>query len=76
MYKNHYKITYWIVIHKLLNIVKVVASPSNKWYLDHVDNTWEVMYAYDPADNITDSDEKAFLLGGIILNIWYMSRYV
>ena len=46
-------------------IVKVVASPSNKWYLDHVDNTWEVMYAYDPADNITDSDEKAFLLGGM-----------
>jgi hexosaminidase len=27
----------------------VIAAPSDVWYLDHADNTWSVMYGYDPV---------------------------
>ena len=42
---------------------KVIASPSNYWYLDHAANNWKVMYQYDPTANITD-DQAALIVGG------------
>jgi hexosaminidase len=41
----------------------VIASPSSYWYLDHADSTWSVMYAYDPAVGLTES-QQAYLIGG------------
>ena len=47
----------------------VIASPAVPWYLDTwqgsrpVPNTWEDMYNYDPAINMTAQQEK-LLLGG------------
>jgi hexosaminidase len=42
---------------------KVIASPSNYWYLDHAANNWKVMYQYDPTLNLT-ADQAALILGG------------
>ena len=42
----------------------VIASPSKVWYLDHTDNTWQKMYAFDPAVNLTSSANIGYLLGG------------
>ena len=41
----------------------MIAGPSNYWYLDHADNTWQVMYSYDPTDGLTQ-DQKELILGG------------
>ena len=42
---------------------RVIAAPSDFWYLDHAENTWEVMYAYDPADGISDAQQR-LIIGG------------
>ena len=41
----------------------VVSAPSDVWYLDHADNTWDVMYEYDPTSSLTSS-QKSLVLGG------------
>mmetsp|Transcript_17055 Transcript_17055/g.32111 ORF Transcript_17055/g.32111 Transcript_17055/m.32111 type:complete len:523 (+) Transcript_17055:42-1610(+) len=42
---------------------RVIAAPSDVWYLDHADNTWSVMYGYDPVMGLT-TDEAQFIIGG------------
>lgn len=41
----------------------VIASPSDVWYLDHPDNTWSTMYAYDPTNDLS-STEAQHIKGG------------
>ena len=41
----------------------VIAAPSDVWYLDHADNTWSVMYNYDPVSGLSDS-EASLIIGG------------
>jgi hexosaminidase len=41
----------------------VVASPSDVWYLDHAENTWDVMYNYDPTVGLS-AEEAGYILGG------------
>eukprot|EP01038_Epipyxis_sp_PR26KG_P008863 gene8863-11956_t len=43
---------------------KIIASPSDYWYLDHADNTWQVMYNYDPYMGITNTTQQALIYGG------------
>lgn len=41
----------------------IVSAPSDVWYLDHADNTWDVMYEYDPTSNLSQS-QTSLVLGG------------
>jgi hexosaminidase len=41
-----------------------IASTSSYWYLDHSVNTWQVMYTYDPAVNLTTTQQLDRLIGG------------
>ena len=41
----------------------VISAPSDVWYLDHADNTWDVMYEYDPTSTLTTA-QKSLVLGG------------
>lgn len=42
---------------------RVIAAPSDVWYLDHAENTWSVMYSYDPTTGLS-GEEAAFIVGG------------
>lgn len=42
---------------------RVVAAPSDVWYLNYVSISWEDAYAYDPADGLT-AEEQKLLMGG------------
>ena len=42
---------------------RVIAAPQNYWYLDHADNTWDVMYSYDPQVDMTPA-QKELIIGG------------
>lgn len=42
---------------------KVIASPSDYWYLDHADNNWKVMYGYDPTMDL-DENQRELIIGG------------
>lgn len=41
----------------------IVSAPSDVWYLDHADNTWDVMYNYDPTSDLSSS-QTSLVLGG------------
>lgn len=43
---------------------KVIASPSNYWYLNIATNTWQVVYSYDPTMDLTSSAQKDLVIGG------------
>eukprot|EP01038_Epipyxis_sp_PR26KG_P012119 gene12119-16225_t len=43
---------------------KVIASPSNYWYLNIAANTWQVVYGYDPIMNITSQSQQSLIIGG------------
>jgi hexosaminidase len=47
---------------------RVIAAPSNYWYLDNNANTWERMYSYDPAQDL--SAEQASLIVGGEVSMW------
>jgi hexosaminidase len=40
-----------------------IASPNAYWYLDYATSTWDVMYYYDPAASLTDT-QRMKLMGG------------
>lgn len=42
---------------------RVIASPSNYWYLDNSANTWKVMYGYDPTQGLSQA-QADFIIGG------------
>lgn len=41
----------------------IISAPSDVWYLDHADNTWDVMYEYDPISDLSAS-QTSLVLGG------------
>ncbi|KAJ9454645.1 Beta-hexosaminidase 1 [Diplonema papillatum] len=43
---------------------RVIYSNSNAWYLDHLDVTWETMYAQEPCTGIDDNLCDTLVLGG------------
>ena len=42
---------------------RVIAAASDYWYLDHAENTWQVMYGYDPAQGLSAA-QVALIIGG------------
>jgi len=42
---------------------RVIASPSNYWYLNNAANTWKVMYSYDPTVGLA-TEATHFVIGG------------
>lgn len=50
------------------NVVKAglrcIVSNQDKWYLDHLDATWQGFYSNEPLTNITNHKEQALVLGG------------
>lgn len=49
---------------------RTVASPHAYWYLDVAANTWQVMYDYDPAANLTNPAEQRLLVLGGEVALW------
>lgn len=43
---------------------KVIASPSNYWYLNIASNTWQVAYSYNPTANLTSAAQRSNVVGG------------
>lgn len=43
---------------------RVITSPSSYWYLNLGENTWKVMYSYDPRANLTTSTSSQLVIGG------------
>ena len=42
---------------------RVLASPSDYWYLNYVSIDWQTMYSYEPTSNLTESQQQQ-LIGG------------
>jgi len=42
---------------------KVISSPSDYWYLDHSENTWKVMYQYEPTVGLSTA-QASNVIGG------------
>jgi len=42
---------------------KIIASPSDYWYINYVKIDWQTMYSYEPTTNLTSS-QQALLIGG------------
>eukprot|EP00605_Chrysophyceae_sp_TOSAG23-4_P000896 GSChrysophyteH1.ASY1.ANO1.987.1 assembled CDS len=49
---------------------RVIAAPQDYWYLDHADNTWQKMYAYDPTEGGDLNDEQKKLIIGGETSMW------
>ncbi|CAH9074260.1 unnamed protein product [Cuscuta europaea] len=44
--------------------LRCIVSNQDKWYLDHLDATWQGFYMNEPLANITDIKQQALVLGG------------
>lgn len=44
-----------------------VASPSNVWYLDHLEVTWQTMYSYDPCANLSAAQADKIVGGEVCM---------
>ncbi|KAI5650218.1 hypothetical protein M9H77_36223 [Catharanthus roseus] len=44
--------------------LRCIVSNQDKWYLDHLDATWEGFYSNEPLANITKPEQQALVLGG------------
>lgn len=44
--------------------LRCIVSNQDKWYLDHLDATWQGFYTNEPLANITDPKQQALVLGG------------
>ncbi len=47
---------------------KVIASPQEYWYADHLDTTWQEMYEYDPTVGLPEP-QQALVIGGEV-ELW------
>ena len=45
----------------------IISAPSDVWYLDHADNTWDVMYSYDPTSTLTAAQESLVMGGEVAM---------
>ncbi|XP_031120126.1 beta-hexosaminidase 3 [Ipomoea triloba] len=44
--------------------LRCIVSNQDKWYLDHLDATWDGFYSNEPLANITQPKQQALVLGG------------
>ncbi|KAG9141578.1 hypothetical protein Leryth_026539 [Lithospermum erythrorhizon] len=42
--------------------LRCIVSNQDKWYLDHLDATWQGFYSNEPLTNITDTKQQALVL--------------
>ena len=57
----------WTNSEQIANVTsagyRVIAAPSDYWYLDHADNTWLKMYMYEPTTDLSEH-AKSLIVGG------------
>lgn len=44
--------------------LRCIVSNQDKWYLDHLDATWQGFYTNEPLTNITRPNEQKLVIGG------------
>ncbi|KAM3404102.1 hypothetical protein ACQJBY_007287 [Aegilops geniculata] len=44
--------------------LRCIVSNQDKWYLDHLDATWEGFYMNEPLTNINNPEQQKLILGG------------
>lgn len=44
--------------------LRCIVSNQDKWYLDHLDTTWQDFYSYEPLTNITNPVKQKLVIGG------------
>ncbi|XP_074310623.1 beta-hexosaminidase 3 [Silene latifolia] len=44
--------------------LRCIVSNQDKWYLDHVDTTWDKFYMNEPLTNITNPKHQNLVIGG------------
>ncbi|XP_073000288.1 beta-hexosaminidase 3 [Typha latifolia] len=44
--------------------LRCIVSNQDKWYLDHLDATWEGFYMNEPLTNISKPEEQKLVIGG------------
>lgn len=44
--------------------LRCIVSNQDKWYLDHLDTTWQEFYSNEPLANITNPNQQRLVLGG------------
>ena len=44
--------------------LRCIVSNQDKWYLDHLDTTWEQFYLNEPLSNITNLKQQKLVIGG------------
>ncbi|KAF3455196.1 hypothetical protein FNV43_RR05644 [Rhamnella rubrinervis] len=63
-----YEIVNWLgggVAQKVVESgLRCIVSNQDKWYLDHLDTTWQQFYMNEPLANITNPKQQKLVLGG------------
>jgi hexosaminidase len=44
--------------------LRCIVSNQDKWYLDHLDATWQGFYTNEPLTNISNPAQQKLVLGG------------
>ncbi|KAJ9176056.1 hypothetical protein P3X46_011406 [Hevea brasiliensis] len=44
--------------------LRCIVSNQDKWYLDHLDTTWQQFYMNEPLTNITNTEQQKLVIGG------------
>ncbi|KAG2713485.1 hypothetical protein I3760_04G178100 [Carya illinoinensis] len=44
--------------------LRCIVSNQDKWYLDHLDDTWQQFYMNEPLTNITNPKQQELVIGG------------
>ena len=44
--------------------LRCIVSNQDKWYLDHLDATWEGFYMNEPLKGIDDPEQQRLVIGG------------
>jgi hexosaminidase len=44
--------------------LRCTVSNQEKWYLDHLDVSWQGFYSNEPLTNISDPNQQKWVLGG------------
>ncbi|OVA10637.1 Glycoside hydrolase family 20 [Macleaya cordata] len=44
--------------------LRCIVSNQDKWYLDHLDTTWQQFYMNEPLTNITKPEQQKLVIGG------------
>ncbi|OMO99882.1 hypothetical protein CCACVL1_03565 [Corchorus capsularis] len=58
----------WLAVGLTQQVVasglRCIVSNQEKWYLDHLDTTWEEFYLNEPLRNITNLNQQKLVIGG------------